>query len=122
MTKTIENYQAEVENDINERKVQEPPQFNNGLMIGMINVSNDRHKQLEEGTQLGFKLANFNKSNAYQNKEAQLSHAKKSYKHLIVGDIIVGFRNTNLDTIHGYACEGFAPIEDAKVKNKKKLQ
>lgn len=124
ISKTIDNYEAEVENDINEKKAElktnkkrnninstndnqienisnswnEPVEFS----VGMANISSPNHKKLPDGTQLGFQLAKFKTQSFRYDRAAQMNDAKKSYKHLIVGDVNVAFRNTNLHAITGY--------------------
>lgn len=99
ITKTIENYQAEVENDINEDKIK-----NKKLKIGSVGIISDinYHEKTPDGVRLAFKKANFKKVQQWKN-EVYTTSSKKSYSHLIVGDVIVGFKNSNLHQIEGYA-------------------
>lgn len=97
ISKTIDMYQAEIENDINENK-----QINlEDIMVGEMGNPEGENEKLPNGTKLKLKYANFEtRTPMYQlNKTG----AKKSYKHLIKGDIIVKFKNTNLHEIEGYA-------------------
>ncbi|KAJ3651995.1 hypothetical protein Zmor_017997 [Zophobas morio] len=92
ISKKIDGFQAEVENDINEAKVNK--------FIGEVGSPDGENEKLPEGTKLKFKNANFGKVPVFINRNT--SRAKTSYKHLIKGDIILGFKNTNLHEIVGY--------------------
>lgn len=97
ISKTLDMYQAEIENDINEKK----QTTLEDIMIGEIQNPLGENEKLKDGTKLKFKYADFDtKTPMYQlNKTG----AKKSYKHLIKGDIVLKFPNTNLHEIKGYA-------------------
>lgn len=104
MQRTIENYQAEVENDINQAKLTSTEQHCHIQMVGEVG-SDGENEKIEEGTKLRFKHAKFGKLPPWANKSTDTG-AKKSYRHLIKGDIIVHFKNTNLHEIEGYAARG----------------
>lgn len=105
--KTIENYQVEVENGMNEAKYKKKFAIVNKYQqcqrpIGEIG-SDGENEGLEEGSKLRFKHAKFSKKiPPWANKRSEQG-AKKTYKHLIRGDIIVQFKNANLHEIEGYA-------------------
>lgn len=92
MSKKIDGFQAEIENDMNEAKVRK--------FIGEVGNPDGENEKLPHGTKLKFKYANFGKSPAWMNRST--SKSKSSYKHLIKGDIVLGFNNTNLHEIVGY--------------------
>lgn len=96
ISKTLEMYQAEIENDINEQKVATFEE----IMVGDIGNPEGENEKLPDSTRLKFKYANVEeRTPMYQlNKTGP----KKSYKHLIKGDIILKFNNTNLHEIKGY--------------------
>ncbi|CAH1118460.1 unnamed protein product [Phaedon cochleariae] len=99
ISKTLDNYQAEMENDINEEKIKTVSMED--IMVGEVGNPHGENEKLSEGTKLKFKYAHFNaKTPFYQLDKVG---AKKSYKHLIKGDIMVKFKNTNLHEIEGYA-------------------
>ncbi|XP_066257677.1 DNA ligase 1-like [Euwallacea similis] len=101
MSKTIDTFQAEVENDINEAKIKSIKVED--IMVGEVGNPEGDNEKLEDGTvKLKFKHANFKRVYRYMES---LTGAKKSYKHLIKGDIVVGFRDTNLHQIEGYAAQ-----------------
>ncbi|XP_066149238.1 DNA ligase 1-like [Euwallacea fornicatus] len=101
MAKTIDSFQAEVENDINEAKIKSIEVED--IMVGEVGNPEGDNEKLEDGTvKLKFKHANFKRVYRYMES---LTGAKKSYKHLIKGDIVVGFRDTNLHQIEGYAAQ-----------------
>ncbi|XP_044762714.1 protein pxr-1-like [Coccinella septempunctata] len=50
---------------------------------------------------LKFKYANFGRMPPWM-KKANSTNPKSSYRHLIKGDIVLGFRNTNMHDIRGY--------------------
>lgn len=134
MQKTIESYQAEVENDINEKKLTKREKyefkkvqrtdarmqrssvntysrqsavevtkkiFSNEIMVGDVG-SDGENEKVEDGTKLRFKYAKFGPLPPWAKKN-QEQGPKKSYKHLIKGDVILQFKNTNLHVIEGYA-------------------
>lgn len=86
--------QAQTENDIgNRKKLTEN-------MIGEIDNPDGENEKLLDGTRLKFKYANLTtKIPFYQLK---CKGPKKPYKHLIKGDIVLKFNNTNLHEIMGY--------------------
>ncbi|KAJ8956330.1 hypothetical protein NQ318_015068 [Aromia moschata] len=94
MAKTLDSCQAEVENDINERRLEE-------LVVGEVGNPHGENERLPDGTRLKFKYAHFAtlRTPFYQLDKVG---AKKSYRHLIKGDIVVKFSNTNLHQIDGY--------------------
>lgn len=94
MSKRIDGFQAEIENDMNEAKVAL-------TYVGEVGAGSDGgdHEKLEEGTRLRFSKANFGRVAVYRTFN---SLAKSSYKHLIKGDVVVGFPNSNLHEIRGY--------------------
>ncbi|KAJ8916508.1 hypothetical protein NQ315_000150 [Exocentrus adspersus] len=98
-SKTIDRYEAEIENDINEKKLQ--TLSIEDIMVGDVGNPHGDNERLPEGTKLKFKYASVDAKTAFFHLDK--TGAKKSYKHLIKGDIVVGFRNTNLHEIKGYA-------------------
>ncbi|CAH0548766.1 unnamed protein product [Brassicogethes aeneus] len=99
MAKTMDNFQAEIDNSINEEKLKTIELED--IMVGDVNGDNTgKHEKTAEGTKLKFYRASFGKSISYFNNQIG---PKKSYKHLIKGDITVAFKNSNLHTIEGYA-------------------
>lgn len=88
----MENCGAEVENDINEKRYP---------MVGEMDGADGENEKLEEGTKLRYKYASFSHRTPWF--QQKMSGPKKSYKHLIKGDIILAFKNTNLHEIQGYA-------------------
>lgn len=110
--KKLDNYQAEIENDINEAKI---TTTNDKIKederhVGIVASNREEHENTREGVLLAFKKASFGKEPKYV--AAQMG-PKKSYKNLIKGDVILKFRNTNLDKIDGYG--------NALKKNKNKI-
>lgn len=105
ISKTIDNYQAQIENDFNEAKDKSVPVTNsvNDIMVGIVSSKNETHVKTEEGVVLAFTRASFGKSPSWSKKSEYVTTAKKSYKHLIKGDILVGFKNCNLHHVDGYA-------------------
>ncbi|XP_018573338.1 dual specificity protein kinase splB [Anoplophora glabripennis] len=101
ISKTIDRYQAEIENDINEKKLETITMED--VMVGEVGNPHGEHERLPEGTKLKFKYANFISRTPFYHLDK--TGAKKSYKHLIKGDIVVGFKNTNLHEIQGYAAK-----------------
>lgn len=102
--RAIDNCQAEVENDFNEKRNSYPTV---GDPDGDPNGENEK---LEDGTKLKFKYATFSQRTPWYHLKAD--GPKKSYKHLIKGDIVLAFKNTNLHEIRGYG--------DSDKKNKQK--
>ncbi|CAG9834211.1 unnamed protein product [Diabrotica balteata] len=99
IARTLDDFQAEIENDINEEKTKVITE--DDLMIGEVGNPHGENEKLPEGTKLKFKYANMEtKSPFYMLNKVG---AKKSYKHLIKGDILVKFKNTNLHEVKGYA-------------------
>ncbi|KAF5279863.1 hypothetical protein FQA39_LY18208 [Lamprigera yunnana] len=99
ISQTIEMYQAEVENDINE--IKDIP-FNEDFYVGDVNGNGENERRMD-GIQLGFKYATFTKDRPWTMKyNDSVNMAKKSYKHLIKGDIHLGFKDCNLHKIKGY--------------------
>lgn len=93
----IDAVQAEIENDINEKKVG---------FIGELASDNGNNESTPEGVKLKYRLAKLHKSPSWLHRQSCLSSsAKKSYSHLIQGDIILQFKNTNLHEIRGYAAK-----------------
>ncbi|CAH1977783.1 unnamed protein product [Acanthoscelides obtectus] len=95
ISQTIDRFEAEIENDLNEEKQ---------LMVGEIRNPAGQPEKLPDGTtRLKFKDANLGTKTAtyHLNKTG----AKKSYKHLIKGDIVLKFKETNLHEISGYAAK-----------------
>jgi Pin2-interacting protein X1 len=93
ISKKIEGFQAEIENDINEAKAVK--------ISGKKDEYCGMNEKLPEGTKLKYMYAKkFKPLPPYMRKA---TGPKSSYKHLIRGDIIVCFKNTNLHTIEGYA-------------------
>lgn len=99
ISKTLDNYQAEIENDMNEEKVKTVTVED--LMVGEVGNPNGENEKLPDGTKLKFKQANLDGKTAFYMLDKV--GPKKSYKHLIKGDILVKFKNTNLHQIRGYA-------------------
>ncbi|KAF2895306.1 hypothetical protein ILUMI_10861 [Ignelater luminosus] len=107
ITRTIDHYQAEVENGINESKLKRT-RMNEEYMVGELNCSDGENEVHDDGVKLRFKYAKFNRIEPMWAKrnDAQTTLPKKSYKHLIRGDIIIGFKNSNLHEIPGYGMVG----------------
>lgn len=101
ISKTIDRYQAEIENDINEKKLETLTVED--IMIGEVGNPHGEHEKLPDGTKLKFKYANFASRTPFYHLDK--TGAKKAYKHLIKGDIMVRFKNTNLHEIQGYAAK-----------------
>uniref|UniRef100_A0A6P7F9S3 Uncharacterized protein LOC114327198 n=1 Tax=Diabrotica virgifera virgifera TaxID=50390 RepID=A0A6P7F9S3_DIAVI len=102
IARTLDDFQAEIENDINEEKTKELTEFTaEDLMVGEVGNPHGENEKLADGTKLKFKYANMETKTPFYmlNKVG----AKKSYKHLIKGDILVKFKNTNLHELKGYA-------------------
>ncbi|KAL3270739.1 hypothetical protein HHI36_021264 [Cryptolaemus montrouzieri] len=94
LSKQLDSYQAEVENDLNEAKME--------IMVGEMGDPNGENEILSNGdAKLKFKYANFGKIPPWLKKNNEVN-ARTSYRHLIKGDIILGFKNTNLHEIKGY--------------------
>lgn len=100
ISQKIDGCQAEVENDINEAKLKSVQMED--MMIGQVGNPDGENESHEEGSLLKFKYAKFGAVPGYMKN---LTGAKKSYKHLIKGDIVVQFKNANLHEINGYATE-----------------
>ena len=101
ISRTIETYQAEVENDINERKDLEINE--DDLVVGEFSNCDGENEKQSDGVLLRFKYASFKKDAHWVVRYNQsVNFAKKSYKHLIRGDIAVGFKESNLHEIKGY--------------------
>ncbi|CAG9863004.1 unnamed protein product [Phyllotreta striolata] len=96
--KTIDNCQAEVENDLNEAKTNVVTV--DDIMVGEVGNPHGDNEQLPDGTKLKFRLANLNKKTPVYHINQM--GPKKSYKHLIKGDILLTFKNTNLHEVNGY--------------------
>lgn len=103
IAQTIDHYQAEVENGLNESKVKKA-RMSEEYMVGELNCSDGENEALDEGVKLRYKYAKFNRIEPIwaRRNDAQTTLPKKSYKHLIRGDIIIGFKNSNLHEIPGY--------------------
>lgn len=99
ISKTIDMYQAQIENDINEAKTKINSVELDELMVGEPGISEGDHEKVPEGALLKFHGVKFGKSPAYMNS---FTGPKKSYKHLIKGDVIVAFKESNLHEIYGY--------------------
>ncbi|KAK4877949.1 hypothetical protein RN001_010455 [Aquatica leii] len=96
ISRSIETYQAEVENDINEIKDED-------MYVGEFSGCDGENQKQKDGVLLRFKYASFTKDPHWTVKYNQtVNLAKKSYKHLIKGDIAVGFKESNLHEIKGY--------------------
>ncbi|XP_018334765.1 uncharacterized protein PF07_0021 [Agrilus planipennis] len=96
ISEKFDSFKAKIENNINESK-----DFNIWT-IGEPVTEGDNEK-LEHGTKLRLKHAEFASRTAYYlRRNNSESFAKRSYKHLIKGDIVLHFKNTNLHEIHGY--------------------
>ncbi|XP_044260847.1 putative uncharacterized protein DDB_G0282499 isoform X2 [Tribolium madens] len=92
MSKKIDGFQAEIENDMNEAKARK--------FIGEVgNPDGENEKLPDGGTRLKFKYAKFGRAPPWAKNTTK---AKSSIKHLIKGDIVLGFNNTNLHEIVGY--------------------
>lgn len=97
ISKQLDTFQAEIENDINEKKLTSFEE----IVVGEIGNPDGENEKLPNSTRLKFKYANLDaKTPMYHLNKIG---AKKSYKHLIKGDILLKFRNTNLHEIKGYA-------------------
>lgn len=98
--KKLDNCQAEIENDINEAKdTKSNEEVEEQMYLGDIGSNKQDHEKTKNGVLLAFKRAKFGKDPKYAGKH---SGAKKSYKHLIKGDLHLNFKNTNLHKIDGY--------------------
>lgn len=98
ISNTLDSYEAEIENDLNEAKLKSVEL--NEVMVGEVGNPDGENEALDDGSvKLKFKYAQFRKQPAHM--EA-LVGPKKSYKHLIKGDIVVGFKHSNLHEINGY--------------------
>lgn len=106
ISKTIDRYQAEIENDMNEKKLETFTMED--IMIGEVGNPHGDHEKLPEGTKLKFRYANFLSHSPFYHLDK--TGAKKAYKHLIKGDIVVGFKNSNLHEIRGYAVKSGASV------------
>ncbi|KAK9892469.1 hypothetical protein WA026_020460 [Henosepilachna vigintioctopunctata] len=94
LSKQLDDFQAEVENDINQAKFE--------VMVGEMGDPHGENEILPDGdVKLKFKYANFGKIPPWLKKNGNVN-ARTSYRHLIKGDIILGFKNTNLHEIEGY--------------------
>ncbi|KAI4454692.1 g patch domain containing protein [Holotrichia oblita] len=101
----IERYQAEVENNINECKYElSQDSYTGYYSIGDV-ARISENIRVEEGLKLCFKQANFRTPVPHYHKGGGVALPKKSYRHLIQGDITVTFRSSNLHEIKGYATE-----------------
>lgn len=99
ISKDIESCQAQIENDINENKMKSVKMED--LMVGEVGNPQGEDELLPDGnTKLKFKNANFSAHTPFYHLDK--IGPKKSYKHLIKGDIIVKFKNSNLHEIEGY--------------------
>jgi len=99
ISNTLDTYQAEIENDMNEAKLKSVEIGD--IMVGEVGNPNGTNEILPDGTvKLKFKDAKFKKTASYLDS---LTGSKKSYKHLIKGDVIMKFKETNLHEIEGYA-------------------
>lgn len=95
----IETYQAEVENDINESKA------NNVIedwLVGDVGSQIDRNVKVEDGLKLCFNQMHF-RTPVPHYQITNVNRAKRSYRHLIRGDVTIAFKNSNLHEIKGYA-------------------
>nr|CAI5832675.1 unnamed protein product [Callosobruchus analis] len=93
ISKTLDRFEAEIENDLNEEKQ---------LMIGEVGNPSGNHQKLPDGTvKLKFRHADLQSKTPMYHLDK--TGARKSYKHLIKGDIVLHFKETNLHTIEGYA-------------------
>lgn len=95
--RTIENCQAEVENEVNEEKKYRYP------TVGENSSQDGENEKLVDGTKLKFKYAAFTQNTPWYHIKAE--GPKKSYKHLIKGDVVLAFKNTNLHEVRGYGAE-----------------
>lgn len=101
MAQSIDAFQAEVENDINEAKLKSVEVED--IMVGEVGNPDGNNEKLPDGTvKLKFRQANFKKKARYMDA---LTGPKKSYTHLIKGDIVLGFKEANLHEIDGYAVQ-----------------
>ncbi|KAG5888813.1 hypothetical protein JTB14_016015 [Gonioctena quinquepunctata] len=98
ISKTLERYQAEIENDINEGKLKTVTMED--IMVGEVGNPHGENEKLPEGTKLKFKYANLNSKTPLYHLDKV--GPKKAYKHLIKGDILLKFKDTNLHEIQGY--------------------
>jgi len=99
LSKTLDTFQAEVENEINEAKMKSVEVED--IMVGEVGNPDGNNELLPDGTvKLKFKHANFKRASRYMEN---LTGARRSYRHLIKGDIVMEFRETNLHEIDGYA-------------------
>lgn len=101
----IERCQAEVENDINECK---SASNKARCVVGDVGTQISENVRVEEGLKLCFKQMRFRTAIPHYLKGPGVNEAKRSYRHLIRGDITVTFRNSNLHAINGYATQNNA--------------
>nr|XP_023014779.1 uncharacterized protein LOC111504455 [Leptinotarsa decemlineata] len=99
IAKTLDTFQAEIDNDINEEKVKAITMED--VMVGEVGSPDGENEELPGGTRLKFKYANLNSKTPLYHLNS--TGPKKSYKHLIKGDIMVMFDGTNLHEVEGYA-------------------
>ncbi|XP_045466788.1 interaptin-like [Harmonia axyridis] len=94
LNKQLDDYQAEVENDLNEAKMQ--------VMVGEVGDPDGENELLPNGDcKLKFKYANFGRMPPWMKKKNVFT-ARSSYRHLIKGDIVLMFKNSNMHDIKGY--------------------
>ncbi|XP_076253818.1 uncharacterized protein LOC143192377 [Rhynchophorus ferrugineus] len=99
ITNTLDSYEAEIENDMNEAKLKAVELSE--IMVGEVGNPDGENEALSDGSvKLKFKYAKFRKQPTYMDA---LTGPKKSYKHLIKGDILLNFKQSNLHEISGYA-------------------
>nr|XP_022906529.1 putative leucine-rich repeat-containing protein DDB_G0290503 [Onthophagus taurus] len=97
LSQRVENFEAKLDNDINEYKSNYQEVF-----VG-CNDSVKEHIAVSEGVRLSFSNVTFGQNPSWMSRAE--TTAKKSYKHLIKGDIIVAFKSSNLHEITGYGVE-----------------
>ncbi|GJQ85389.1 hypothetical protein Trydic_g10163 [Trypoxylus dichotomus] len=106
ITNTIDRYQAEVENDINEAKdTQDSHNLTEEWLVGDVGTQIMQNMRVERFTKLCFKDMHFRTPIPNYSKGKNISRPKKSYRHLIRGDITVAFCGSNLHEIKGYAAQ-----------------
>lgn len=92
----IDAAQAQIENDINENK--------DGFVGELCNEGDAENEATPDGVKLRYRFAKFSKAPSWQQRANNTATTpKKSYAHLIRGDIILHFKNTNLHEVKGYA-------------------
>ncbi|KRT80369.1 hypothetical protein AMK59_8723, partial [Oryctes borbonicus] len=106
ISNTIDRYQAEVENDINESKdTQSTRRQSEKWLVGEVGSQINQNMRINRVTKLCFREMHFKTPIPHYLNGENISRAKKSYRHLIRGDITLAFKDSNLHVIKGYAAQ-----------------